>query len=131
MHVDNTILSNSITIFRSFVLCFKCKFQIWNANSGSSDHIFKHGQGKLWGWAGTCITVVMIRTYTFRKRNLVKNTCTLNTAGTGICGYIGFGCVTLTGTAFQTTYGYAPQLPYVWCTAGIHVLPRYMCVPVK
>ena len=35
------------------------------------------------------------------------------------------------GTAFQTTYGYAPQLPYVWCTAGIHVIPRYMCVPVK
>ena len=33
-----------------------------------------------------------------------------------------------TGTAFQTTYGYAPQMPYVWCTAGLHVLPRYMCV---
>ena len=64
------------------------------------------------------------------KKTIVKNTCTLNTAGTGICGYIGFGCHT-DGTAFQTTYGYAPQLPYVWCTAGIHVIPRYMCVPVK
>ena len=28
-----------------------------------------------------------------------------------------------TGTAFETTCGYELQLPYVWCTAGIHVLP--------
>ena len=36
MHVDNTSLSDSITIFRSFVLCFKYKEIIFSLK-GSKD----------------------------------------------------------------------------------------------